>query len=101
MIQVVHIAIGGDEFAYFSGGKLSFGPDFTNGFNLKLDFAIASQFDISINLSEMEYYLYINILAIVIGYTCWEIYKVMFPTKKEETVKPVSNLSEISEEIVQ
>lgn len=87
LLQVIHISIGGNEFSYFSSSHLSFGPNFTNGFIFKIDFALASKFDISINVSEKEYYLYINLFAIIVGYLFWELYKHFYLKESNQFIK--------------
>jgi hypothetical protein len=75
IIQVVAIGSGNYSFQYFSGSKAAFGFDFTNGFTTKFQFGLLSEFNFGINQSDKEYFLYINIMAIVLLYILFDLYK--------------------------
>ena len=47
IFQIVSVAVGGYKYSLFSGGKLAAGFDFTDGFNMKLDFALTSKFSLA------------------------------------------------------
>ncbi len=95
IFQIVSVAIGGYVYSYFSGGKLAAGFDFTDGFKMKLDFALTSKFSLAWNSGE-EYYLYINLLAIFLTYVIMDIYEEIF--KKDKSVSS-SEIDEITENL--
>jgi hypothetical protein len=74
IFQIIAIGCGSNEFNYFSGSKAALGFDFTNGFNTKFNFGLTSEFNFGINLSDKVYYLYINIVAIVLLAVLFDLY---------------------------
>jgi hypothetical protein len=85
--QVIAIGFGGYKFDFFSGAKFITGLNFTNGFLIKFDFGLTSQFNMSWN-SGREYFIYINLLAIFLIYVIMDIYEELFKkTKKLETIE--------------
>ena len=85
-IQLFSIGIGGYKFEYASGAKGIIGLNFTNGFNLQLDAGILSEFNMSINVDTMEYFIYVNLLAIFLMFVLNDIYKEKFLDKSNEKV---------------
>lgn len=86
--QVVAIGLGSHKFDFYSGSKANIGFNFTDGFNLKLDFGLTSQINFAINSSDKEYFLYINIIAIFLIYVLSDLYNeiALNKTIKVETV---------------
>jgi len=93
--QVIAIAIGGYKYDFFSGAKLSAGFNFTNGFHMKLESELISEFGFSWN-SGKEYYIYVNLLAIVLMYIFMGIYEEMFKKKKDKMTIENSELFNIT-----
>jgi len=98
-LQIIGIGFGGYAYTYSSGGKLIFGPDFTNGINFRFDFALASQFNFSINIADKVYFLYVNILALFLLYLFWDLYKEIILGKEKESTPPKEK-TEIYEKFV-
>lgn len=97
IIQILSIGVGGYKFDYSSGAKGKIGINFTNGFNFNFDIGITSEFNMSINVDNTEYFLYINILAIFILKVLNDIYKEKFSTKSIENKDNFYNSNEESE----
>ncbi|MCD4772258.1 MAG: hypothetical protein K8R41_02605 [Bacteroidales bacterium] len=93
ILQTIAYAVGGYKYYYFSGAKLSTGLNFNNGFELKFDFGITSEFGLSWNSGD-EYYLYINVLAIFLIYVIIDIYEETF--KKNKNIEN-SEMKEVHE----
>jgi len=85
LFQIVAIAIGGYNFAFSSGAKLNTGFNFTDGFLVKFDFGLSSEFNLSWN-SGQEYFIYINILAIFLLYVLMDIYEELFKKKDSDKI---------------
>jgi len=90
--QVVAIGLGSHKYDFYSGSKANIGVNFTDGFNLKFDFGLTSQFNFAINSSDKEYFLYINIVAIFLIYVLSDLYNEIVSRKIiiEETVSDFS-----------
>ena len=70
-----------------------------NGFELKLDTGLTSEFNMSINVDSMEYFLYVNLLAIFLLIVLNDIYKEKVSdklNKKDDSISE-STLTEESE----
>ena len=84
--QIIGIGIGKYSYEFFSGAKLTIG--FSSGEGSLIEFGAAlSGFNFSINSGEPEYFLYFNILAIVILYVLTRIYRALESVTKEIEVE--------------
>ncbi len=83
-IQILSVGFGGYKFRYSSGANGIFGLNFTNGFELKISFALASDFNISINVNNTEYFIYLNLLAIFLFFAFYDIYEELFSKKSKK-----------------
>ncbi len=98
IFQVFAIALGGYKYDFFSGAKFAAGFNFTDGFLMKLDFGLTSEFNLSWKSGE-EYFMYINLLAIFLIYVIIDIYDELFKKNKAITQTKVKEVSKfISEE---
>lgn len=75
ILQFVAFSVGGNMYKFISGGKTLIGFDFTNGFHFKIDFGLTSEFNFSILVDEQHYFVYVNILAILVLYVLSDIYE--------------------------
>ncbi|NOU58521.1 hypothetical protein [Marinifilum caeruleilacunae] len=82
VLQIVSIAVGGYKFDYFSGSKFTLGCNFTDGIFFNFNFGLTSEFNFSYNVDKYEYYLHINILAILILYVLNDLYKELYSKRK-------------------
>lgn len=101
VIQIIGIGFGGSKFSYFSGSKFTVGISFTDGIHFKFDLGLFSQFNMSFNLDEKSYFIYVNILAVFVLYVFWDLYKELFLVKNntdESLVEKKQN--ELDEEYV-
>ena len=83
-IQIFSIGIGSYIFDYSSGAKGMIGLNFTNGFKFKLDAGLTSEFNMAINTDNLEYFIYVNLLAIFLLVVLNDIYKEKFCNKLNE-----------------
>lgn len=86
-LQVIAIGVGGYEYKFCSGGSSFIGLDFTDGFNFKLDFGITSEFNFSFLLEDKVYYMYINLLAILLLVLLFDILKEIKGNNIEKEIK--------------
>ncbi|WP_461643384.1 hypothetical protein [Labilibaculum euxinus] len=73
-LQLVSIAFGGYKYFFISGAKFNAGFNFTEGFLFNFDFGITSTFTIMLNVSDKEYYIYLNLLAVFLLYLFNDLY---------------------------
>ncbi|MDQ2178986.1 hypothetical protein [Marinifilum sp. D714] len=101
LIQIIGIGFGGNTFVYYSGAKFTVGPNFTDGIHFKFDLGLLSQFDMSFNLNEKSYFLYVNILALFILYVFWDLYKELILVKNNPDISLVEKKqNELNDEYV-
>ncbi|MFB6320839.1 hypothetical protein [Saccharicrinis sp. FJH54] len=93
--QIIAVAFGGNKYAFSSGIKISSGFNFTKGFTLNFDFGFRSEFNISINTSDREYFLYINFAAIFLLYLFYNIYKELKSEKTKNNIGDLENENEV------
>ena len=102
IVQFVSFAIGGNKYDYVSGIKGRIGTDFTTGFFFKFDFGLNSTFNFSINTDDVEYFIYVNVFAILMFFILIDILKekksekninqIMTENKTLETEKIIPDL---------
>ena len=83
-LQIVSFAVGSYKYAISSGIKLNVGFDFTQEINFYFDFALVSEFNFVIKSSNLEYYLYINVVPIILLVVLWDIYTELFKNKNQK-----------------
>jgi len=98
-VQVIGIGFGGDKFLYYSGANIGLGPNFTDGIEFKFLLEFFSEFEMSLNLSEKSYFLYVNILAMFLLYVFWDLYKELILDEMKESTSPIEK-TEIDEGFV-
>nr|WP_319273539.1 hypothetical protein [uncultured Draconibacterium sp.] len=94
VFQVFAVGVGAYTYNFISGARIGGGVDFTDGFEMKLDFELTSKFGFAWNSGE-EYYMYINLLAIFLIYVFIDIYEELF--KKEKPVPEIETEDEIKD----
>ncbi len=75
IVQFISFAVGGNKYDYVSGIKGRIGFDFTSGFDFKFDLGLTSTFNFSINADDAEYFLYVNVFAILVFIVLIDILK--------------------------
>jgi len=98
IMQVLAVSVGGYKYDFFSGAKLTTGFNFTEGFLINFDFGLISQFNLSWNTADQEYYLFVNILAIFLIYLIVDIYEEVFEKNKSTEPIVVGEVHEISKD---
>ncbi|MCT4590617.1 MAG: hypothetical protein N4A71_22515 [Carboxylicivirga sp.] len=89
-LQVLAFGIGSYTYMFFSGARASIGIDFTNGFEFGFK-ASFSEFSFIINASEPEYFININLIAILVLSVLIDIYEELYkrkPDEKPEVTEP-------------
>ena len=94
VFQIFAVGVGAYTYNFISGARMGGGVDFTNGFEMKLDFALTSKFGFAWNSGE-EYYMYINLLSIFLIYVFIDIYEELLKKDKAVLVTEMEPESEI------
>lgn len=82
-LQIISIGISRYTYEFFSGVKTTIGVDFTNGFEFNASAAF-STFTFNLNSSDINYFIKINILAIIVLSILIDIYEELY---KKKTIK--------------
>ena len=94
IFQIFAVGVGAYTYNFISGARMGGGIDFTDGFEMKLDFELTSKFSFAWNSGE-EYYMYVNVLAIILIYVFIDIYEELFKKQKTVIVTEKEEKSEI------
>lgn len=86
-LQLIGIAFGGYKYIFASGAKLFAGFNFTEGFLFNFDFSISSTFTMMIGVSDKEYYIYLNLLAVFLLYLFNNIYLEITSDKLKDVIR--------------
>nr|WP_321409943.1 hypothetical protein [uncultured Carboxylicivirga sp.] len=80
-LQIISFGMGGYAYEFFSGANATVGINLTNGFEFKISAAL-STFTFNLN-SGVNYFIKINILAIIILVVLIDIYEELYKKKPE------------------
>lgn len=84
-LQIISIGLGKYSYEFYSGAKGTIGFEFGGGFKFNFGAALSS-FNFTINSGEPEYFLMINILAIIILSILIDIYKERCKINQKSTI---------------
>ncbi|WP_430815337.1 hypothetical protein [Carboxylicivirga sp. RSCT41] len=89
-LQIIAIGIGGYTYEFFSGAKATIGIEFTNGIGFDLNGAL-STFNFHIQASDPDYFIKVNVLAIIILSILIDIYEKQYNRKEPVKEKVLSD----------